>query len=302
MRVGILLGLLSMLLFSACSMGGSIEADTNESHQEGIRELTYAFHPDAPPKEILSRSRDEAIVILENQGAASIEHGVITLITDGDYVRPLGKEKTRFTLEGRNKFNPDGSVETIRFPIETGPLDRQSQRHEEEIMANVCYDYATELNDIICIDPDPYSDPAVAADKVCTTKDITSSGQGAPVVIERVGVKMLNQDNMVMPVFTIEIENRGKGIVVQQNHISDLCSGLPLRPEDMNKISVYATLGDQVLDCDARTLQLIQRKTSVRCYDPVGINAYLGAHETPIHIRLTYGYSDTIVKRFAIVR
>jgi hypothetical protein len=113
---------------------------------------------------------------------------------------------------------------------------------------------------------------------------------------------MHRQRGTVLPTFTIHIQNKRNGIVVANNHIADLCSGVPMRPEDLNQVTVYATLGEEELICDSNVVTLVDREARVTCSLASGLDASRGEYETPIHVKLTYGYSDTISKKFTIVK
>ncbi|MFW5746413.1 MAG: hypothetical protein ACOCWQ_02565 [Nanoarchaeota archaeon] len=300
----ILFVMVILLLTSCMPTGPAISKQSDEEYQKGVRELTYFFHADAPPVEVLQRSDDSAVVILENRGAADIDSGIISLITEEPFVKVMGPTKRRFETEGRTAGNPEGGMEQMRFDLEIGHLPQQRARYDTEILANVCYDYASEMNEEVCIDPDPYGDLGkTEEDRVCALKDLTSSGQGGPIAIDRVKVRM-NADGSgrIKPSFTIHIRNKGKGTVVEHSRLTDLCSGGAIRQEDFNQISLYATLRDHPLVCDMDTLQLFKGEATVRCRDEVGVDASLGPFIAPLHIRLTYGYSDTISRKVTIIR
>jgi hypothetical protein len=297
--------LLVLLLVAGCSgyTGIGQAPNTDEEHQTGVRELTYYFHPDTPPREMLQETQSEIVVVLENKGASDISDGVVSLIAEQSYLSIVGASNRRFSLEGRNKYNPEGESDRFSFLVRSSTLDRQSQRHELQVLATVCYDYSTEIDEVVCIDPDPYGQPIDGIKKICKMSDISSSGQGAPIVITKIDMSVINErDGRIVPIFDIHIENKGNGEVVAAEDASQLCSGVPLRPETFNKVSIYGVLADEPLECNTRTVNLVGKKATVRCTLPYGIDPYAGAYTTPLHIQLSYGYSDAISKSFSLVR
>jgi len=104
----IIITIICVILFvSACSSignsGTARDPPTDEEHQKGIKELSYVFHPNTPPPEMIQHSQEEIVITLKNQGAADIEQGVLSLITENSYIRTIGKNKYRFTADGKSK-------------------------------------------------------------------------------------------------------------------------------------------------------------------------------------------------------
>lgn len=301
--------LIVLLALSGCNgvgrnLSSGAKTVTDEDFQQGTKALAYRFHPSTPPSEVPQESMEEIVVILENRGSGDITEGFITLIPEESYIELIGAQRRRIDAEGRNKNNPGGTTIDVSFPIRTKKLDFQSQEHASELIANVCYDYSTEFNDVVCIDPDPYTeDERINDKKICHVADLSSSGQGGPIAVEKIGVSMVRDNSgMIIPTFRITIRNKASGMVVQSDRVSDLCSGFPLKPDELNRVSLYASLGDQELDCDGNSFQLYKREATVSCVLSSGIDSSFGEYETPIHVRLSYGYSDSISKKFSIIR
>lgn len=291
---------LLILCVSLISCTGGRGGMVDQDFQTGTQALQYRFI--APQGNLFQGQNSEIVIGIDNRGASPIRQGYINLIVESPYIQIIGNHRQRFSLQGRSTMFPQGEQSQIRYPIIVGDMDRQSVERKTTVLANVCYDYMTQLNEVVCIDPDPYDFSRSIERQVCRVTDIRSSGQGAPLVIDAVGVTMVRDGTVVYPTFSISVQNRGNGIAVSSDRVNQLCSNSPLTTEQLNTFSVMAMLGETQLECDQHVVQLRNKQARIQCRDTRGIDPSLGVYQTPLYIRLTYGYSDTISKEITIVR
>ena len=89
----------------------------------------------------------------------------------------------KFQLEGRNTRNPNGGMDVVDFDATIVDLSPALEEFRQRIMVTSCFDYATHASEMICLDPEPYSN----VKKACRPTTISfGGGQGAPVAVTTV--------------------------------------------------------------------------------------------------------------------
>jgi hypothetical protein len=177
-----------------------------------------------------------------------------------------------------------------------------SEFYEPRIIAAACYKYRTIAEPLVCIDPEPHS--VFDEDKVCTIdqngESYSLGSQGAPVAVSRVEQEV-SSNNIH---FTIEIQNVGRGRVVDTNVRND-CP-LELDYNDVDKVLVSAQLP---FDGSPRCQPSGDYRDPVRL-DETGTGyifcsfqkpASKSAFETVLQIELDYRYLTSIEKQIEIV-
>ncbi len=218
---------------------------------------------------------------------------------------PWGKP---FTLEGDSYEYPGGEIDFIQWDakIVSNRWPDGLDQKEENFMVTSCYLYATYASPHVCIDPVPYSD----SPKVCRPRDISYSGQGAPVAITRI-----NQENTGREViFTIDIQNKGKGTVFYGSPgYFDTCNPwdarrVTSREKNMVFIGDVRIIGDNIvnqLECkpSSRVIPLDERGTGrIICTYPLEYVQAKSAYQTPLVVELWYGYSESESRKVLIKR
>lgn len=286
--------------FSSSDKGYISDAKVNT----GTSGLEMEFIKQSPPDEVFENQIFMAEVLLQNKGASDIKNGKLLIGMEKDYMELLydrqGFESIDFELEGKSIKNPVGEEKVEGFKIKAKKIDPQTEQHDSTIYVTSCYKYETKASETVCIDVDIHN--LVLLEKPCEVKDISLSSQGAPVAITKIEEKMSPSENgdIILPRFTIYLENKGDGEVIDKNSIDKFCSSGPVKSEDINKISIEAYLSGVPLECKFYELKLKDKEDKVICSLKEGIKDDEPAFTTILTIKLSYGYTQTISKEIEI--
>ncbi|MBU0536140.1 MAG: hypothetical protein KKE20_04190 [Nanoarchaeota archaeon] len=312
--------LFAALLLASCTPWGS--PNKYVSIFTGTKALTLGFLKGLPPDEIYAPEANEVMpfqvgVEIQNQGSKDIEGGYLVLAVEQNFMKimgwgsqyditPIGAsgERIAFSLDGKSDINPYGQKELYTVDITPLSIGDQRVQHTANLVVTACYDYITEMSRDVCIDTDIYN--VNPTEKTCQANDISvSGGQGAPVEVTLVEVKMLPGQGYVIPQFIIHVKNSGGGQVLESSKISDACSSLPLTYDDINVIDVdevrfsrFSTRGGQI-ECTPDKIKLKNEEGKTRCQLRPGAlsSSDIITYTTPLYVKLSYGYSHTISKQ-----
>jgi hypothetical protein len=170
--------------------------------------------------------------------------------------------------------------------------------YKPTFMLTACYPYQTIATPLICIDPNPLD---TTTDKACRVQKVYATGsQGAPVSVESIEAEA-RPNGMY---FRIHISNKAggteqaSGTVFNMNSMGSCPGGLQYR--DLNTLTYTAAISGQPLDCEPQSheVRLVNEQATIFC-------KYLNmprvpAFQTPIEIRLQYGYKSSISKMVEI--
>jgi hypothetical protein len=160
---------------------------------------------------------------------------------------------------------------------------------------------------MVCIDLNIYGENQ--RKQICTQANTAFSDQGAPVAITLIEAE--NQpvgNNMVRPVFTIHVQNKGSGTVLtpydNPAEMDRVCSFQDLYREDFNTVQVRAILSnDRELICTPNPLRLFNNEGFTRCQvSDEGLILGYQNYQTPLTVTLSYIYLTSISKRINIKR
>ena len=305
----LVLSILFLVVLSGCKGSSSGKSITDEDVRKGFDGLAMAFIKNAPPDKVFEQSIFPIGINLKNKGASNIEKGFFVMGFEKEYADAAGREaKETFDIKGKSTFNLNGDEEFITLNAEAKKVGSQSETHPSTILATACYPYRTILGTSVCIDTDIFGKQL--RKKACLAKDLEfTNGQGAPIAITKVEVRMLpnadNDPNKIIPHFIIYLENKGKGEVIAEAKIEDVCSKKPLGFKDFNRVTVKAFLSDKELNCNSGETEkaegrLREKKDIVRCTLEEGIESNKDAFTSPLKIEIDYGYTFTISKDITI--
>ncbi len=304
MQKKILLLILIIIFISGCDRfspnKGSI-SDVNV--HTGTSALEMEFLKDSPPNDIYEDQTFKAAVLLQNKGAFDIKKGYLLIGVEEDYMELLYErygKKIDLQLEGKSIKNPVGEEKIEEFVLKAKKIDPQTQEHDSSIYITSCYEYRTELSETVCIDTDVYN--VKPMEKVCTVKDISLISQGAPVAVTKIEERISSSENgeIIIPEFTVYIDNKGKGEVIDISKIDDVCSSKSLNSEDINKLKIEAYLSGIPLECNPNELKLKKKQDKVICSLKEGVKKDEPAFTTLLSVVLNYGYTQTISKKITI--
>jgi hypothetical protein len=329
-RIKTILFIAFLFLIVGCSKFSSNKTPptTTKDLYSGTDSLEIEIIEKNPPEEVYDNSVFNLGLLLRNQGPFNIESGYIALSLEEDFMSiqdwdvedvlgsPISKNVILFNINGKNLENREGDKGYVTASILTKEIPKsQPKEHNSPLILTTCYPYQTILSETVCVDTDIFN--LNEENKACEIKDFSSSSQGAPLAITNVKVNMLPLRNSkgVKPEFIIEIENQGPGQILLFNSytIEKACSSESLTKQELNKVSVWARLSNDNLQCKSTSsstqddeniaiLDLSEKNNQVRCVLEKGIDDELGTYTTPLTIQLNYGYTYSISKDIKIRR
>ena len=290
---------LGLLLFSSCDVfqfGSS--GDFNPEVHTGSEGLRVEILQNTPPDEIYEDEQFKVVAKLINKGAYEINNGIVSLTYEKEFVDLLSERKKTFSLKGKDVYNMWDDEELAVFDLRTKLLDKMSEMHTSLLLLTNCYDYETIASFQVCIDTNIYG-IRPAGGEVCTVKDLTSSGQGGPLVITKVE-EDISGGEYIIPHFKIYVQNRGNGEVIRYGKKEEACSSVGIIGDDYNVIdlvevelsSYKLSRGD--IKCSPDTIKLKDREVMIRCYlDKNVIKNTDPSFVTSLKIHLRYSYTRT---------
>jgi len=323
--------ILAGLIVASCSSQTS-RGSSDINLRTGTQGLSIDFLKGTPPQRVFEGSVFPVMISVKNTGAYSIEgnEAVISLGVEKDYtervnilgggnVAPIQGLETAasFGIDGKRQINPKGEEEVIVYNVVAGNIDPQSEAHPSTVLATLCYPYETILASTVCIDTDV--NDLRPTSKVCRLKDLTfSSGQGAPVAVTKVEMRMLptqvsegSNPSKIKPQFLIFIENKGRGTVIRQEAVKDFCTKSDTSHKNLNIVYVNAYISGEELQCQLDVkpsedelghIKLKDKKDIIRCWLDEGIDASQDSYFSPLKIDLNYGYTQSISVNYFIER
>ncbi len=296
---------ISIMLGGCTSFGTKDKAPiTDVNVYTGTDGLDMEFLKDSPPSEMYENEEFQAVVDLKNMGAYPINNGRIVITDEPDYM-DIGTSTYSFNLKGKEAYVRVDDETVKDFFLKAKTLEDKSVSHQSTILATACYDYGTKLNTEICIDTDPHNLKMI--EKACQAKDLSFSGQGAPVSIERIEQKMLvKEGGDVKPQFLIYIKNNGDGQVLSKNMIDTACGSSSMNRQDINGLTLkaisFSHFTKDDMNCTPSTLRLTGGEDYFVCTlkDEMAISGNDATFTSNLYVELEYGYTVTKAKEFII--
>ncbi len=302
--------IICVMLLIGCSNNGSRGNSGRADVRTGTKGLQLSLLPGAPPEKFLGPGKMSIGLQVKNLGATTIDGQVFggnVYISGYDpnvfqNVRgPTGQNHDGLgALSGKGLSDPTGGMEVKEFETDIN-LDEGIPSYKTTILLTACYSYETLASTQVCVDPDPFS--TTTKQKVCQTKDVSlSGGQGAPVAVTK--VEAAPSAGKIR--FTIYIQNVGGGLVYDKEtplECSPYSDGISYKHLDQVNV-VEVKLGGSSMNCKGLTgnqIKLIEGKRSFLCeYDiPGGTSS---AFNSPMSIKLQYGYRDSASRNIEILR
>jgi hypothetical protein len=322
--------LTGVLLFAGCKDNRGNDIPTEDKYKTGTDGLTFEFVNKAPPDSVYENTPFTMALVLKNKGAYEISNGFLKLNLEKDYMilNITESENTQFLLKGRSLLNPNGDFQNVQLDAYAKPIDQMSESHTSLVIASVCYDYAAETTQNVCIDADSIG--LRPSEKVCKVNDVSLTGQGGPIAITKIEEKMIPvksdkseyYDN-VMAQYIIHIANKGKGRPVDMGSSPDnsniaaniklACnSDLIKEPRywdkvylDRIKVSNQAysrqITGQQPITCTPNPIRLDENGEGEFVCTTSAFNS-ASDFTTSMFVRLVYGYSESISKSVKITK
>lgn len=290
---------LFLFLLTSCNQSGDFY-----DPYIGTEGLYLDFLRNAPPSKVYENEEIPIGIFIKNNGAYDINRGLISFSYSQDYLQKLYGDGQDILLMGRDHFNRNGEETNKMFYFKVGKLEELSQIHDTRITATACYEYNTRLNADVCIDTDPYN--LNKGEKPCISRDLTFSGQGAPLAITKIKPSIKSdQDSrdQVIPTFEIEFKNLGNGKVLDFMTIDKYCSSQDFSNLDFNTVDINVKIGQNQLTCIPNPVKLNKEDIGKTiCSLPLGINEYGPSYSSLMQIDLLYGYTFSRSHEFTIIK
>ena len=275
--------------------------------QMGTKGIEVTQIPNYPPHTIYDQNELVALIEVRNRGNHDLAPsdcflqitGMDPGIVGGDFTRPKSCATGLDVLEGKNVYNTEGGFNQVEFRSTNIQLPDQVYEYSPKYKITTCYNYVTTANPQICVDPIFYQ--ISSQQKSCTPKNVAlSGGQGAPVGVSYVDVKMIGNQQAV---FEINVVNSGGGLVVSPDSLLQNCDENSITYNDANKVrfNVEIKSGGAALNCKPRDnfIRLVNNQGKIVCTASIRSGA---AYETPLSIELSYGYIQSVQKQLRIVK
>ncbi|MHA2023136.1 MAG: hypothetical protein ACTSWQ_05695 [Candidatus Thorarchaeota archaeon] len=316
--------------------GNDDTVSINTDFHSGTEGIRLRFIDRAPPNVVFDTNsvEDEIQVLVEvwNRGAFSGYNGqgVPVALYLGGFDQNFVELPTRHSileLDGKSIYNAEGEQALAEFPGDGSNfgfdydgginLPDQTDSYSPDLQITACYPYETEATLMTCVSRDPYS---ITTEQICNPGMISrgQGSQGAPVSLtvdaENVPGQML---------FKIRVNNAGPGRVIHEDTVPAHGSGgsivlhqacpYDLSYEHMNKIEYTVefmgcivesggttTCGNQIAECQPHETILLTNGAGIMyCNFPI-TGTQEGAFQTPLLVKLRYGYMDSVRKHVEI--
>jgi len=295
-----------LMILTAC--GGGRVAEYNP--HIGTEGLVIDFMPNTPPAEVYEKSQFSIGFDAHNQGAADVDKAKIVFT----YERSLFEEFENVyyaNLMGKSFQDPYGERDSLMIDMQAKTIFL-SEMQDTEIRITYCYPYTTTFSTDVCIDPDIYDERDYKPPECPERPRTFPSGQGAPVAVTGMELKMVPTPTGVIPTFQFDVENVGIGHVIAKEAYEKACSSTGLTPKEVGWIDVSKVyLGHDQLRCKRNQLRIEQVQEGNEYYDvertlmecsgseiPYEEEAYLGS----ITMTMEYGYQDESYAEMTILK
>ena len=294
--------LVILLLLSACG-GGEL---TRVNYFEGREGIHTEFGPNTPPRTLYEDSSFMIGINMHNKGAFDTSGELMVEYDTFVFKEPepssfwepstsrQGVIVQEFSLRGKQPDFPRGEMGFVEGGfLEVREVDGLRESTTTRITASVCYPYRTQLTDFFCIDSDVFG---IGQNAVCRARPYhTYSGQGAPVIIDRVTPDVIPRGSardtqetiipvldetgnlvevrreevdtrqiILQPHFEISIRNVGRGLVFGTDDGLSACTDANQRT--MGQVHVSANMLDLNLTCSPNPVIIRGGEATTRCF------------------------------------
>lgn len=296
--------ILLLLTLSGCGSESDHERFIIET-TTGLQGITLELISNSPPSQVYEGDSFQAILKIDNKGHHDVYGGMVRFVVEDDYVSITGPEVENYDLEGKSPQRGQGEFDIFTFSAEAKRIDPLISEKPVLLMFHSCYTYKTKFYESVCIDTDPMKD--ITKGCIPTPVKIYTSGQGAPLAVTKLETDVLHVNPYeVAPQFTITIENKGRGQVLETSSYQKACGSESFSRDEMGvyEATVYLhKLGEPVkLDCTPSIFKLREGKDTIRCRAEEGYEKDGSAFTSPLTVELVYGYTETLTAPMTIKR
>ncbi len=289
---------LILFILSGCDFQFGSSTEFNPEVHKGSEGLSIEILKNTPPDEIYEDEIFKIVARLINKGAYAINNGVVSLTYEKEFVDLLSNQKITFDLKGKDVYNTYDDEDLAVFDLKAKLLDPMSEVHTSLLLLTSCYDYETIASFQVCIDTNIYQ-IRPEDEKICTVKDLSSTGQGGPLVVTRVE-QDISGGEYIIPHYKIYLQNKGKGEVIKYGKKDEACSSVGITGDDYNVVELIDVefsnykLSNKDIKCTPDVVKLKNREAMIRCYlDKNVIKNTDPSFVTSLKIHIRYGYTET---------
>ena len=262
----------------------------------GTEGIVMRFLPDQPPAKVYTQAPLTFLVEVWNRGTHRVDNADFYLTGYDMQLLPMQDVRTLSEpLEGKSQYNPDGGFTTLTFEsMNEVVLSPSMPNYRPTFLLTACYPYQTVATPLVCIDPNPQD---TISDKACyVQKSYGEGSQGAPVAVQNIEAEA----NPTYTYFRIHVANVGGSAEAGTGLPYDIRSlnkcPASLTYSDLNTLEYEVAISGQPLDCEPSNgkIRLVNNKAMIFCkyrYTQGG-----GAYQTPLEVRLIYGYKNSVAK------
>jgi hypothetical protein len=326
--VAVLVIMLSCLALTSCDMLGGSTPIPDKNYHEGSEGLVMKLVGEDSLANLYEDSQFSLSLEISNNGAYDLtdeKQGILSINFDPYYVQPVESQAASDKIVttpngllvkgiqgyGKSRYYPVGTKTFLTFAnFKTKKIEGQRAEPSTDIFASLCYPYVTVLSKMVCVDFNAFNQNLRS--QVCTQQDLSLTDQGAPVAITTVEVD--NQpagNNLVRPVFTIRVTNKGRGMILSPADTSEglerVCSSKEMNKADFNTVKVNAQLSDSMtLQCNPSTIRMFDDEGFTRCSvsddDLSKVISWRQNYQAPLTVNLSYVYLSKLQKKIEIKR
>lgn len=305
---GLFFVVIIVLVLVGCQSAVPGKDQQTVSYRSGSEGLRISFLENLPPNRLFDNEDFNAVVQVENRGASDagasgdkvylsgFDPSIITGIsTFGMQIPPLLGKNPRLQEQA-------GGLDTVYFKGRIASLKGKGfPQFPAKILATTCYQYETVASPQVCIDPNPFS--PTLKQKVCSVQNAAAGTQGAPIAVTSVDVDATPGSTK----FKVHVANVGGGRVFRYGlqsllHCSPFSEGLGFNELDYIEVQDVivsdVSIKDTCRPSDNNHVRLTGGQGMFYCE----FNRMRGtsAYQTPLIIKLRYGYETTVLKNVDI--
>jgi hypothetical protein len=264
----------------------------------GTEGVVMKFLPEQPPPKVYTQGPLSFVVEVRNRGTYTVPSAEFYLSGfDPNILIGLGSGSRYIMneqLDGKSQYNPEGGYSMVTFSEDSASLPSSMPNYKPTFLLTACYPYQTVATPLVCVDPNPLD---TTSDKACRVQKVYGTGsQGAPVAVQSIEAEARPTGMF----FRIHVANvgsgteGGSGTVFSQDKLQSCFSGLQY--SDLNTLRFEVDVSGQPLECQPNNgeLRLVNKKGVVFCTFKNIQN--IPAYQTPLNVRLFYGYKSSISK------
>ncbi|MFH1510476.1 MAG: hypothetical protein ABIF10_02195 [Candidatus Woesearchaeota archaeon] len=302
--------LLLVLLVAGCTSTRNRTSGGEENYRTGTQGLYMNFVPYSPPDRLFDDENLRVRIELFNRGAEDLAGSNNRLYLSGfdtSIITGIPTSGMQIPdIEGKKMYSPEGGFDNIEFSGYVRSLkEKNINVYQPVILLTACYKYSTIADPSVCIDSDPFG--VTTQQRVCNWNSVVSTGsQGAPIAVTSVQVEPQPGKSR----FKIYVQNVGGGDVLKDGaDILNRCNPYDATGIDYKDIDYVhvddVSIGENSIMASCKPLEngYLRLQTSGAGFMICEVDNLVGpAYTTPLRIKFSYNYRQTLTKQVRIIQ